>query len=156
MVNLKEETFQPPPGTPPVLAEEILFLSKRLKDILTELCGPPTEGTSDFPRPPKPPKALNAKRDWLKPNYEWIWQGTTIIYEKENYGASARSVTNTIVFGEFFLKTEIEILTLTKVLLHEFLHLVVDMPKEFHHGQINKIIKENLRYLGDPNPLGTD
>ena len=134
----------------------MLFLCKRLRDILTELCGPPTQGTSDFPKLPRPPKALNAKRDQLKADYERIWSQTTIIYEKENYGASARHSTNTIIFGEFFLKTEIEILTLTKVLLHEFLHLVIDMDRALHHGQIDKIIKNHLRYQGDPNPLGTD
>jgi hypothetical protein len=44
-------------------------------------------------------------------------------------------------------------LIIEKVLLHEFLHLVVDAPRVLHHGKIDSIIKRKLP--GDPNPLGT-
>ena len=156
-MKLIENTFKALPDTPPVLAEEMLFLAERLKGILTEMCGPPIPpGSANFQGPPKSPQRLRRTRDELKADYQQIWKNTTVIYEHHTYGASARHSTNTIVFGEFFLKTEIETLTLKKVLMHEFLHLAVDMPRAMHHGQINKIIRHHLGYHGDPNPLGTD
>jgi hypothetical protein len=153
MAVFKDETFFPSPGTPPFLAEDMNVLSARLKKILTELCGPPMPQTSEFLNPPR---GLVQKRDRLKLNWQIIWKNTSIVYREEAYGATATFSTNTITFGEFFLKQEIPDLDLKKVLLHEFLHLVVDMPTALHHGQINTIIKTNLKLPGEPNPLGTD
>jgi hypothetical protein len=134
------------------------ILRDRLKDVLDRLCGNAAEGTLEYRNPPK---GLNATRDNLKKNYRGIWLGVNIRYNGPTYGAAADHGTNEIIFGEFFLKTEItkpgqKDKILDKVFLHEFLHLVVDLPRPLHHGQLNKIIKKHLGYHGDPNPLGTD
>lgn len=160
MAKLIAETFDPTPELLPETVKEVGYLRDALKKIMTKLCGPPRDGSLEYLHPPK---NLKAGRDGLKKNFAGIWLSTTIIFEWDNYGASARGGTNEIVFGEFFTKTDFtqpkpeeNDLILEKVFLHEFLHLVVDLPKPLHHGQINNIIKKHLRYYGEPNPLGTD
>ena len=153
MAKLDVQSFMPPAGTPPFLALDMVFLVDRLKRILKEVTGSPMGESGEFA---DPPRGLNASRDQLRMDYRTVWKNTKIVYKAETYGATATHSTNTITFGEFFLKQELPNLHIKKVLLHEFLHLVVDMPRELHHGQINNIIKKGLRIPGDPNPLGTD
>jgi hypothetical protein len=99
------------------------------------------------------PKGLKTSLG-LKSNFAKIWGDTIISYDAEAYGASADLKEFEITFGYFFTKPQPR-LTLEKVLMHEFLHLVVDLPKPMHHGKINSIIKHGLKLPGDPNPLGT-
>ena len=110
--------------------------------------------TSDGSLFSKVPPALVKCHSGLKSNYKKIWDDTVIYYEPEAYGASSNRKDLFVFFGEFFLKPQPR-LVLEKVLWHEFLHLVVDLPKEMHHGKINDIIKHCLKLPGDPNPLGT-
>lgn len=153
MAKLEVQTFMPPPGTPPFLALDMTFLLSRLKKILKDVTGSTMGQTGEFANPPR---GLNASRDRLRMDYGTVWKNTKIVYNAATYGATATHSTNTITFGEFFLKQELPDLHVKKVLLHEFLHLVVDMPRQLHHGQINNVIQYGLRLPGDPNPLGTD
>lgn len=137
----------------PYLAEDMLYLHKTLVRILTRISGPPVI-TSEGRLFMKPVKGLNARRDGLKAKYQKIWDDTIIYYDASSYGASANIKDYYIWFGEFFTKPQPE-LVLEKVLWHEFLHIVLDLPKSMHHGHINRIIKQGLKLNGDPNPLGT-
>lgn len=103
------------------------------------------------------PKGLNADRDMLRENYREIWKAVTVKYNQDESGASVNHKTRIISIGGFFLRPSHTMLDIKKVLLHEFLHLAIDMEmREFHHGQITQIIQFNLGYPGDPNPFGTD
>jgi hypothetical protein len=153
MAKLDVQSFTPTAGTAPFLALDMNVLSKRLQKILKDVTGSTMSPIGEFTNPPR---GLNASRDRLRMDFANVWKNTTIVYNAPTYGATATHSTNTITFGEFFLKQELPEMHLKKVLLHEFLHLVVDMPRQLHHGQINNIIQFGLRLPGDPNPLGTD
>lgn len=153
MAKLDIQTFTPTPATPPVTAVDMEHLLGRMKKILKDLTGSVMTPSGDFLNPPR---GLNARRDMLRMDYPVVWQNTKIVYDGPTSGATATHSTNTITFGEFFTRRELPEMHLKKVLLHEFLHLVVTVPREFHHGQINQIIQFNLRLPGEPNPLGTD
>jgi hypothetical protein len=143
------------------LAADLETLLKNVNAALTKLSGPPCM-TSEGPLYTKPPKGLSAHRDNLRSNYASFWEDTIISYDSESNGASARKIQShnisikpddlEITLGYFFSKPQ-PILTLEKVLLHEFLHLVVKVPRVMHHGKIDSIIERRLP--GDPNPLGT-
>lgn len=155
MAFLYIESFVPPSGELPGLVDDKNFLLKRIKLILLDISGPPVI-TSYGDLYMKPPPALNRQRDQLKSNWKKTWEDTIISFDFETYGATANHTSLEINIGEFFLKQEIPLLDLKKVVLHEFLHLVIDLPRPLHHGQINNIIKGGLKLPGDPNPLGTD
>jgi hypothetical protein len=155
MAFLYEESFVPGSGDLPGVADDKNALLKRIKQVLLDISGPPVI-TSVGNLYPKPPRGLDQRRDQLKANYRKIWDDTIISFEFDKYGATADLKTYEIDIGEFFLKKEIPLLDLKKVVLHEFLHLVVDLPKVMHHGQINHIISKSLGLKGDPNPFGTD
>jgi hypothetical protein len=143
------------------LAAEMETLLKNVNGALTKLSGPPCV-TPEGPLYTKPPKGLNAHRDELRPNFASFWDDTIISYDPDADVAFARKVQAhnvftkpdelEIILGRFFSKP-MPLLTIEKVLLHEFLHLVVNLPKIQHHGQIDEIIRRRLP--GDPNPLGT-
>jgi hypothetical protein len=145
----------------PALEADMNTLLKNVNGALTKLSGPPRI-TSVGPLYPKPPKGLHADRDDLRPNFAEYWEDTIISYDPEADGAFSRPIQAyniftkpdelEIILGYFFARP-MPLLTLEKVLFHEFLHLVVNLPKIMHHGQIDKIIQRRLP--GDPNPLGT-
>jgi hypothetical protein len=156
MAFLYEESFLPSPEiaqNQPYLADDLNTPLKTVKAALTKISGPPTE-TSEGPLYQIVPKGLNAHRDGLKPNFHTIWSDTIISYDADAYGACAKLKDYEIIFGYFFTKPQ-SVIVIEKVLMHEFLHLVVDLPKAMHHGRINHIIQHGLRLPGDPNPLGT-
>lgn len=137
----------------PYLATDMIDLHKMVVRILTKISGPPVI-TSEGRLFINAVKGLNASRDGLKSNYQKIWADTIIYYDAESYGASANIRDYYIWFGYFFTKPQPEDV-LEKVIWHEFLHMVIDLPKPMHHGPINHIIKKGLRLKGHPNPLGT-
>lgn len=159
MAFVYEVSFRPSDqitNNQPFLAEDMNDLTSHVKGVLLKISGPPltTEEGSLYMKLPKGMRSLNA-RDWgLKSNFAKIWDDTIISYDPDAYGASANLKELEITFGYFFTKPQPQ-LVLEKVLLHEFLHLVVNEPKVMHHGLINKIISHGLKIPGDPNPLGT-
>ena len=156
MAFIYEESFRPSSeitNNKPYLAADMNELLKNVNTVLAKVSGPPCI-TSYGPLYSKPPRHLDAKRDGLKSTFKKTWDDTIISYDPSAYGASADFGETEIIFGEFFTKPQ-PILILEKVLLHEFLHLVVDLPRAMHHGRIDHIIKYGLKLPGDPNPLGT-
>lgn len=137
----------------PYLADDMNNLHKSILAIMEKISCPPVI-TSEGRLYTKLPKSLSRRRDGLKSNYARIWDDTIIYYDPEAYGASAHLKDYYIIFGEFFTKPQPRLI-LEKVFWHEFLHLVIDLPKHMHHGRINDIIKNGLKLPGDPNPLGT-
>jgi len=137
----------------PYLADDMNHLHKNIHRIMHKISGAPVV-TSEGSLYLKLPTGIKRKRDGLKRNYDKIWDETIIYFDPAAYGASAHLKDLYITFGEFFTKPQ-QPLILEKVLWHEFLHLVIDLPKHMHHGQINHIIKHGLKLPGDPNPLGT-
>jgi hypothetical protein len=155
MAFLYVASFEPGSGELPGIVDDKVFLEKRIKQVLLQISGQPVI-TSHGDLYPKPPHGLNRQRDQLKRNWKQTWEDTIISFDFDTYGATANHKTLEINIGEFFLKQEIPLLDLKKVVLHEFLHLVIDVPRSMHHGQINRIISRGLGLRGDPNPLGTD
>jgi len=101
------------------------------------------------------PRKLDADRDMLKANYRSVWGTCTIQYDPDEKGAEAAPGTHDLTIGPFFLSRGTTVMDMEKVLLHEYLHLVIDISwhaTEAEHGQINHIIRDNLRYPGSPNP----
>lgn len=100
------------------------------------------------------PIKLNADRDLLIPTYKVIWQQCTIEYDPDQRGAEMQAG-HRITLGPFWEGTDTTVMDLEKVILHEFLHDVLDIGVghgDAEHGQINLIIKYNLKYPGPPNP----
>jgi hypothetical protein len=155
MAFLYIDSFVPASGELPGIADDKNCLLTRMKLALLDISGTPVI-TSHGDLYPKPPRGLERRRDQLKMNYKTIWDDTIIAFDFDTYGATANHRTFEINIGEFFLKKEIPLLDLKKVVMHEFLHLVVDLPRTMHHGQINRIISRGLGMKGDPNPFGTD
>jgi hypothetical protein len=155
MAFLYIDSFVPASGELPGIADDKNCLLTRMKLVMLAISGTPVI-TSYGDLYPKPPRGLNRNRDQLKMNYKKIWDDTVIAFDFDTYGATANHRTLEINIGEFFLKKEIPLLDLKKVVMHEFLHLVVDVPRTMHHGQINRIISKGLGMKGDPNPFGTD
>ena len=136
----------------PYLAADMNELHESINKIMTKISGPPvvtSEGRLYTKVPGKLKESLG-----LRSNYKKIWDDTIISYEPDTYGASANIKEYYVMFGYFFTKPQ-SLSVLEKVLWHEFLHLVVKLPREMHHGKINHIIKYGLGIPGDPNPLGT-
>jgi len=155
MAFLYEKSFVPGSEDLAGVVDDKNALLKRIKHVLLEISGPPV--ITDFGNLyMKPPHGLERRRDQLKANFAKIWDDTIFSFDFASYGATADLKSCEINIGEFFLKQEIPLLDLKKVVLHEFLHLVVDLPKPLHHGQINNIISKGLGLKGDPNPFGTD
>lgn len=156
MAFLYETSFRPSADVAtnqPYLAADLNYLNKTLISILDRVSGAPVV-TADGRLYTKVPRTLHSARDSLKRNYTKIWDDTIIYYDAEAYGASAHLKDLFIFFGYFFTKPQPELI-LEKVFWHEFLHLVIDYPKQMHHGHINRIMRRSLKIPGDPNPLGT-
>lgn len=155
MAFLYIDSFVPGASELPGIVGDKNALLMRMKLVMLKISGEPVI-TSHGYLYPKPPKGLSRSRDRLKANYKKIWEDVIIAFDWDTYGATANVRTYEINIGEFFLKKEIPDLDLQKVVLHEILHIFVDMPRILHHPQINKIISEGLRLEGEPNPFGTD
>jgi len=153
MAFLYDVSLNPSSDTLPGIADDMNSLHKELTAILTKISGHPVV-TSEGSLFTKVPPGLKKCHSGLKSNYAAIWDDTIVYYEPSAYGASANRKDLYVIFGEFFLKPQPRLI-LEKVLWHEFLHLVVNLPKEMHHGKINNIIEKCLKLPGDPNPLGT-
>lgn len=136
----------------PYLAADMNELHTGINAVLKKVSGPPVV-TSEGSLYTKVPKVLKTSLG-IRSNFAKIWDDTIVYYDPEAYGASAQLKDLYIVFGSFFTKPQPQLI-LEKVFWHEFLHLVVDLPKPMHHGKINSIIKHGLKLPGDPNPLGT-
>ncbi len=129
-------------------------LLKKVKQSLTNLCGHAHGSDGTYLTAPK---ALKTDRDMLRENWREIWQATTIQYDDNETGASINHKTKIITLGAFFLKPAHKVIDIQKVILHEFLHIALDIEwRDAHHGQIEQVIKYNLGYPGDANPFGTD
>lgn len=140
----------------PFLANDLDDLLKNLSLILHRTSGSPvtTGDGSLYQMLPKALRHIHPLKIGLKANYLQIWGDTIISYDADAYGASANLKDSEIIFGYFFTKPQ-PLLVLEKVLMHEFLHLILDLPKVMHHGKINDIIRHSMHLPGDPNPLGT-
>ena len=137
----------------PYYAADMDYLRKTMIAILDRISGAPVV-TSEGRLYTKPPRNLSTQRDGLKPKWKSIWEDTIIIFDAEEYGATAHLKDYVVTFGSFFTKPQPERI-IEKVLWHELLHIYVDLPKQMHHGSINRIITRGLKVPGDPNPLGT-
>ncbi|MEP6847282.1 MAG: hypothetical protein ABI999_00385 [Acidobacteriota bacterium] len=156
MAFVYEVSFRPSDqitSNQPFLAADMNVLLENVNWAMQKVSGPPSV-TPEGRLYGRPPKGLNARRDGLKFDFAKIWEDTIICFDSDEYGASANFKELEITLGEFFTKPQSR-LVLEKVLLHEFLHLVVDLPRPLHHGRINQIITHGLKIPGDPNPLGT-
>ena len=151
MAFLYSKSFELP-GEAPVLVEEVNMLLEALQAIMEKASGPPVI-TSEGRLYTKVPRKLKRCSSELKSKYAKIWDDTIVFYEHSAYGASANLKDYYVFFGKFFSKPQPR-LTVEKVFWHEVLHLMIDMPKEFHHGMINDLIKDRIGLPGDPNPLG--
>ncbi len=101
------------------------------------------------------PTKLDPERDMLRPDYRSVWQQCTIEYDPNEKGAEVATGIRALKLGHFFEAQTTTVMDVEKVLRHEYLHLVVDIgwnAEEAQHGQINQIIKYNLKYPGLPNP----
>jgi hypothetical protein len=136
----------------PYLAADMNELHTHINAILRKYSGPPYI-TDDGSLYTKVPPVLKASLG-LKSNFKKIWDDTIVCYDPEAYGASANHTDLVITFGEFFTKPQPRAI-LEKVFWHEFLHLVIKLPRPMHHGKINHIIRHGIGLYGDPNPLGT-
>ena len=144
MATLKLKTF---PSDKSVQA-----LLSKVKKALTNLTG--IGGSKDGVYLTAPTK-LDPERDLLRPNYKSIWQQCTIEYDPNEKGAEVATGTRTLKIGPFLETQGTTVMDVEKIILHEYLHLVVDIgwnTEEAQHGQINQIIKYNLKYPGPPNP----
>ena len=139
MAKLLTETF-------PSDAEGAVLLRK-VKLALANICG---HGVSEKGVILTAPRKLNAERDNLKPEYREIWKKCTIEYDPEETGASVLMKTYRIKLGPFFLRPMIKVKDLEEVLLHEFLHVALDIEdRQFHHGFMTQILKYNIGYKED-------
>ena len=155
MAFLYIDSFVPGASELPGIVDDKNALLKRMKLVMLRISGEPVITSYGYLYP-KPPKGLSRSRDQLKANYKKIWEDVIIAFDWDTYGATANTRTYEVNIGEFFLKKEIPELDLQKVVMHEILHIFLDMPRSMHHPQINKIIKHSLGLKGDPNPFGTD
>ena len=129
-------------------------LLKKVRQSLTNLCG---HGHASDGTYLTAPRQLDADRDMLRDDYREIWKDTTIQFKGDETGASVNMKTKEIRLGDFFLKPSHKVLDIQKVILHEYLHLALNIEmREFHHSQMTQIITYNLHYPGDANPFGTD
>ena len=140
-------------GAAPGLVADMEILQSALTAVMDKVSGAPVV-TSEGRLYTKVPKLLRKCRGDLKPDYAKIWDDTVVFYDPTKYGAAAHLLELYIYFGEFFSKPQPQLI-IEKVFWHEFLHLVIKLPKPMHHGPINDLIKYRLGLPGDPNPLGT-
>ena len=103
-----------------------------------------------------PPRKLDPDRDFLRDDYEEIWEQTTIVYNECQTGAEAiwkknREGGYKIELGP--LLERYSDLQVEKVILHEYLHSALTVEwEQAQHGLIDQVIRDNLRYTGPPNP----
>jgi hypothetical protein len=146
----------------PFLAKDLDGLYKNVNDALRRVSGPPVI-TSEGPLYPKPPKGLSAAMNATTTNRSdgvvfsllkvgKVWDDTIISYEADQSGATSFYPALEIDLGNTFAKPWSQ-LVIEKVILHEFIHLVLfseRVRKDLHHGLIDEAIKKMLP--GNPNP----
>lgn len=143
MAIVKFETF-------PSDETENQALRSKVTKALTRLCG---HGPSSENKVISAPRNLNPGRDLLRDDYREIWKLCSIEYSEDESGASANHRTFQIKLGPVFLRPFFSALDVEKVILHEFLHLVLAQTnRDFHHSLITQIIQFNIGYKGEPNP----
>ena len=101
------------------------------------------------------PTKLDRERDMLKPDYRIVWQQCTLEFDPEERGAEATPGTSNLKVGPFFLSADTSVMDMEKVILHEYLHLVIDIgwnATEAEHGQIHQIIEIRVRDLWFNHP----
>jgi hypothetical protein len=156
MAFLDNKSFQPTEwerSNQPALAKDLDNLYREVRAVLRKISGPPLE-TSYGDLYIDPPRALRRGRDNLKSSWKRIWDDTIITHDQSESGAYAEHNDKIIGFGTFFARDHPPRL-IEKVMWHEFLHLVIDVPRPMHHGWIDDVIKYHLKVPGHPNPLGT-
>jgi hypothetical protein len=144
MATLKVKTFP--------ADKDVQVLLGKVEKALTNLTG--VDGHKSGVYLPAPGK-LDADRDMLRREYQAIWHQCTLEYDPTEPGAEVPAHTRNLKIGPFFLPQAITVMDMEKVILHEYLHLVIDIgwnSLEAQHGQINHIIRDNLHYPGPPNP----
>lgn len=119
----------------------------KVKRALANICG---HGVSKKGVILTAPKRLKVERDTLRKDYKKLWKECTIEFDEEETGASVRISKRQIKLGPFFLRPSIKIVDLEEVILHEFLHVALDIKdRDFHHGFITQTLKYNLDYKVD-------
>ena len=139
MATLKTKTF---PGD-----KEGRALLRKVKRAIANICG---HGVSKKGVVLSAPKKLKSGRDNLKSDYKEIWKKCTIEFDENETGASVLMKTFRIRLGPFFLRPSIKIVDMEEVILHEFLHVALDIKdRQFHHGMMTQILKYNIGYKED-------
>lgn len=122
-------------------------LLRKVKMAIANICG---HGVSKKGVVLTAPKKLDRERDNLKDDYKKIWRECTIEYDPEETGASVLMSKRQIKLGPFFLRPSIKITDLEEVILHEFLHVALDIKdRQFHHGLMTQILKYEIGYPED-------
>lgn len=138
--TLKADTF-------PEDAEGQALLGK-VKQALKNLTGGPDRDGGFV----KPPRKLDRDRDVLTEDYASVWRLCTLEYDPNERGASITGRSR-IRIGPFFLAKRFTATDMEKVILHEYLHAVIDLEyKAAHHSHMEQIIKYNIGYRGPANP----
>jgi hypothetical protein len=146
----------------PNLAADMEILYKNVNEALRWLSGPPVI-TDEGPLYSKPPKGLSVAMNATTTNRPdgvvfslfkvgKVWDDTIISYEPDQSGATSFYPALEIDLGNTFAKPWSR-LVIEKVILHEFIHLVLfsqRVRKDLHHGLIDEAIKHMLP--GNPNP----
>ena len=146
----------------PFLAEDLDVLYGNVNDALKRASGAPTI-TDEGPLYPNPPRGLSAAMNATTTNHpngvvfslfkvRNLWDDTIISYDPNQSGATSFYPDLEINLGNTFAKPWTQ-LVIEKVILHEFIHLVLfseRVRQELHHGFIDGTIKHMLP--GNPNP----
>ena len=105
------------------------------------------------------PVKLDRERDDLVQNYRAVWQYCNIRFDPNQAGAEMINATEMRI-GPFFLRSDITVTDLEKLILHEYLHVALEPSGvggstgyEYDHTRINQIIRDNMQYPGPPNPV---
>ena len=103
------------------------------------------------------PQKLRTERDFLKSHWKELWKDCVIAFDREEAGASVNMRTGRIALGPFFLKPNFKVADIEKVILHEFLHIALDIEmRAAHHSMMEQVIIYNLGYSRPANPAGVD
>ena len=122
-------------------------LLRKVKLAIANICG---HGVSRKGVVLTAPKKLKPGRDNLKADYKEIWKKCTIEFDENETGASVIMKTYRIRLGPFFLRPMIKVTDMEEVILHEFLHVALDIKdRQFHHGFMTQILKYNMGYKED-------
>jgi hypothetical protein len=125
------------------------LLLRKVRQALRHLTGMPPPRDDNWTIAPVP---LVPERDFLREDWRTIWLHCTIRFDPSEPGASIR-VRKDMRLGPFFLGSATTVLSLEKVLLHEYLHAALELQViGEQHDLIDRVLEFHLGYPGPPNP----